>query len=132
MVHAPASSLTRRGLLAADGALGLDAALAACGSETKAAAERLRKAAQAKKDIKVPIGSGYSDIFYVSTPARPADTLFFKELGVNLIVPDKPDPAAVKAGQVVPRVTEPIRSYAKCAPLMEDLAKALENAKKVA
>ncbi|MFI0979549.1 ABC transporter substrate-binding protein [Streptomyces sp. NPDC021093] len=40
--------------------------------------------------------------------------------------------AAVKAGQVIPRVTEPIYSYAKCAPILEDLAKAIENAKKVA
>ncbi|MFF8829707.1 ABC transporter substrate-binding protein [Streptomyces sp. NPDC015131] len=39
---------------------------------------------------------------------------------------------AVKAGQVVPRFTEPIYSYAKCAPLLEDLATAIENAKKVA
>lgn len=39
---------------------------------------------------------------------------------------------AVKAGQVIPRVTEPIYSYAKCAPILEDLAKAIETAKKVA
>ncbi|MGW7414611.1 ABC transporter substrate-binding protein [Streptomyces sp. NPDC054863] len=39
---------------------------------------------------------------------------------------------AVKAGQVIPRVTEPIYSYAKCAPILEDLAKAIESAKKVA
>ncbi|GHC43583.1 ABC transporter substrate-binding protein [Streptomyces flavofungini] len=38
---------------------------------------------------------------------------------------------AVKAGQVIPRVTEPIFSYAKCAPILEDLAKAIEKAKKV-
>ncbi|MFG2332176.1 ABC transporter substrate-binding protein [Streptomyces sp. NPDC048604] len=141
----------------------------------EAAAERVRKAAKGKKDIKVLIGSGSPDLFYVSTPVRPTDTLYFKELGVNLVVPTKLDPAgwfeglswenvdkyaadiimldnrtsalqpealkakptwaalpAVKAGQVIPRVTEPVYSYAKCAPLLEDLAKALENAKKVA
>ncbi|MGW1891552.1 ABC transporter substrate-binding protein [Streptomyces sp. NPDC002004] len=38
---------------------------------------------------------------------------------------------AVKAGQVVPRVTEPIFSYDKCAPILEDLAEAIEKAKKV-
>ncbi|MEW2527274.1 ABC transporter substrate-binding protein [Streptomyces sp. NPDC047071] len=38
---------------------------------------------------------------------------------------------AVKAGQVIPRVTEPIFSYAKCAPILEDLAEAIEKAKKV-
>ncbi|MFE5301324.1 ABC transporter substrate-binding protein [Streptomyces sp. NPDC056632] len=140
----------------------------------EAAAERVRKAAQGKKDIKVLIGSGSPDLFYVSTPARPTDTLYFKELGVNVITPAKLDQGgwfeglswenvgkyqadiimldnrtsalqpealkakptwaalpAVKAGQVIPRVTEPLYSYAKCAPLLEDLAKALENAKKV-
>ncbi|MFD7100403.1 ABC transporter substrate-binding protein [Streptomyces xanthophaeus] len=38
---------------------------------------------------------------------------------------------AVKAGQVAPRVTEPIYSYDKCAQILEDLAKAVQNAKKV-
>lgn len=38
---------------------------------------------------------------------------------------------AVKAGQVIARNPEPILSYDKCAPLLEDLAEALENAKKV-
>ncbi|MEU6368222.1 ABC transporter substrate-binding protein [Streptomyces sp. NPDC046931] len=38
---------------------------------------------------------------------------------------------AVKAGQVIPRNPEPILSYDKCAPLLEDLAKAIETAKKV-
>lgn len=141
----------------------------------EAAAERVRKAAKGKKDIKVLIGSGSPDLFYVSTPVRPTDTLYFQELGVTIITPDKLDQGgwfeglswenvgkykadlimldnrtsalqpealtskptwaalpAVKAGQVIPRVTEPIYSYAKCAPLLEDLAKALENAKKVA
>ncbi|WP_128378747.1 ABC transporter substrate-binding protein [Streptomyces cavernae] len=38
---------------------------------------------------------------------------------------------AVKAGQVIPRSPEPILSYDKCTPLLENLAEALENAKKV-
>ncbi|KIF69802.1 ABC transporter substrate-binding protein [Streptomyces sp. AcH 505] len=38
---------------------------------------------------------------------------------------------AVKAGQVVPRVAEPIFSYDKCAPILDDLAKAVRTAKKV-
>ncbi|MFE2597824.1 ABC transporter substrate-binding protein [Streptomyces sp. NPDC059396] len=37
---------------------------------------------------------------------------------------------AVKAGQVVPRTTEPVFSYDKCAPILDDLAAAIENAKK--
>jgi iron complex transport system substrate-binding protein len=38
---------------------------------------------------------------------------------------------AVKAGQVIARNPEPILSYDKCAPLLEDLAKAIETAEKV-
>ncbi|MBA2806372.1 ABC transporter substrate-binding protein [Streptomyces sp. KM273126] len=38
---------------------------------------------------------------------------------------------AVKAGQVIARDPEPILSYDKCAPLLENLAEAIENAKKV-
>ncbi|WP_455354559.1 ABC transporter substrate-binding protein [Streptomyces sp. SYSU K217416] len=38
---------------------------------------------------------------------------------------------AVKAGQITPRVTEPIFSYAKCAPILEELAEAIKKAKKV-
>ncbi|GLV96913.1 ABC transporter substrate-binding protein [Streptomyces lavendulae] len=38
---------------------------------------------------------------------------------------------AVKAGQIAPRVTEPIYSYEKCAQILEDLAKTVQNAKKV-
>ncbi|MFJ8074790.1 ABC transporter substrate-binding protein [Streptomyces sp. NPDC096176] len=138
------------------------------------AAERLRQAAKAKPNLKVLIGSGSQDLFYVSVPEMSADTLYFQELGVKFVEP-KPNAAgffeelswenagkyeadiimldnrtgtlqpdtlkakptwaglpAVKAGQVVPRVTEPIYSYDKCAPILEDLAKAIENAKKVA
>ncbi|MCT7350857.1 ABC transporter substrate-binding protein [Streptomyces sp. 15-116A] len=38
---------------------------------------------------------------------------------------------AVKAGQVIPRSAEPILSYDKCVPLVENLAAAIEKAKKV-
>ncbi|MFD4560075.1 ABC transporter substrate-binding protein [Streptomyces sp. NPDC058469] len=38
---------------------------------------------------------------------------------------------AVKADQVIARNPEPILSYDKCAPLLEDLATAIESAKKV-
>ncbi|MFG2196164.1 ABC transporter substrate-binding protein [Streptomyces sp. NPDC048639] len=144
----------------------------------EAAAERLRKAAKSKPDIKVMIGSASDNLFYVSGSNLSADLEYFKQLGVNLVEPpekakkdtggwfeelswenvdkyhadlimmdnrtsalqpaalDKSKPTwsklpAVKAGQVIPRVTEPIYSYDKCAPILEDLAKALEKAKKV-
>ncbi|WP_406405474.1 ABC transporter substrate-binding protein [Streptomyces sp. NBC_00879] len=137
------------------------------------AAARLRAAAKAKPDVKVLIGSGTPELFYVSVPKMSADTLYFQELGVKFVEPKpnaqgffeelswenagkygadiiildnrtgtlQPDALkskptwtqlpAVKAGQVVPRVTEPIYSYDKCAPILEDLAKAIETAKKV-
>ncbi|MER7662453.1 MULTISPECIES: ABC transporter substrate-binding protein [unclassified Streptomyces] len=138
------------------------------------AAARLRAAAKSKPEIKVLIGSGSAELFYVSVPKTSADTLYFQELGVKFIEPKanaqgffeelswenadkygadiimldnrssalqpaalaaKPTWAklpAVKANQVIPRVTEPIYSYDKCAPILEDLAKAIETAKKVA
>ncbi|MEV6394856.1 ABC transporter substrate-binding protein [Streptomyces sp. NPDC051907] len=138
------------------------------------AAARLRAAAKSKPDVKVLIGSGSAELFYVSVPKMSADTLYFQELGVKFVEPkanaqgffeelswenagkydadiiildnrtgtlqpkdlaSKPTWAklpAVKAGQVFPRVTEPIYSYDKCAPILEDLAKAIENAKKAA
>ncbi|MCT9087491.1 ABC transporter substrate-binding protein [Streptomyces sp. ASQP_92] len=39
---------------------------------------------------------------------------------------------AVKAHQIVPRLTEPIYSYARVAPIVDALAQAIENTKKVA
>lgn len=38
---------------------------------------------------------------------------------------------AVKAGQVIPRTTEPIYSYDKCTPILDALAEAIEKAEKV-
>ncbi|WP_370623068.1 ABC transporter substrate-binding protein [Streptomyces tsukubensis] len=38
---------------------------------------------------------------------------------------------AVRAHQVIPRSAEPIYSYDKCAPILDDLAEAIEKAKKV-
>ncbi|MEV8535279.1 ABC transporter substrate-binding protein [Streptomyces sp. NPDC051211] len=139
------------------------------------AAERVRQAAKANPGIKVLIGSGSAEQFYVSLPDKSADTRYFKELGVEFVEPKNPDAAgffeplswenagkyqadliimdnrsgmlqdkelraskptwaglpAVKAGQVAPRVTEPIFSYDACAKVLDGLAAALEKAKKV-
>lgn len=139
------------------------------------AAARLRAAAKANPKIKVLIGSAGADLLYISTPEPSADLRYFKELGVNIVVPGKVDkqgwfeslswenagkypadiimmdnrtsalqPAAlkskptwgqlpaVKAGQVIPRsTTDPIFSYDKCAPALDALAKAIEDARKV-
>ncbi|WP_030205104.1 ABC transporter substrate-binding protein [Streptomyces sp. NRRL S-87] len=137
------------------------------------AAARLRSAAKANPGLKVLIGSGSADLFYVSAAKPGADTRYFQELGLTFVEPKvnaqgffeelswenvgkykadiimldnrtgtlqandlKGKPTwnqlpAVKAGQVIPRVTEPIFSYDKCAPILEDLAAAVEKAKKV-
>ncbi|GLY00222.1 MULTISPECIES: ABC transporter substrate-binding protein [Actinoplanes] len=56
----------------------------------KAAAD-LSAAAKASGGIKVLAGSGAADIFYVSNPGVSSDLMYFKELGVDIIVPEKTD-----------------------------------------
>lgn len=56
----------------------------------KAAAD-LSAAAKAAGGIKVLAGSGAADIFYVSNPKVSSDLMYFKELGVDVIVPEKTD-----------------------------------------
>ncbi|MEU2792940.1 ABC transporter substrate-binding protein [Streptomyces sp. NPDC007100] len=138
----------------------------------KAAAE-LRKAAKSNP-VKVLACSGSADLFYASNPGINSDIMYFKSLGVDIIVPDNLDKAgyfeplswenadkypadvlmldnrtsalqpkdlaakpawaklpAVKAGQVTGWSSEPRFSYAGAAPLIEELTKAIQNAKKV-
>ncbi|MFE7811032.1 ABC transporter substrate-binding protein [Streptomyces sp. NPDC057433] len=142
----------------------------------EAAAERLRKAAKARPEIKVLAGSAAPDVFYVSGSNYSIDLEYFKALGVNIVEPPEEakkatggwfetlswenvdtypadviimddrastiQPAditegtwkklpAVKAGQVISRSPEPILSYDKCTPLLDNLAEAIEKAKKV-
>ncbi|MER7485946.1 ABC transporter substrate-binding protein [Streptomyces sp. NPDC126497] len=142
----------------------------------EAAAERLRKAAKARPEIRVLAGSAAQDVFYVSGSNYSIDLEYFKALGVNLVEPPEEakkatggwfetlswenvdtypadviimddrastiQPAditeatwkklpAVKAGQVIARSPEPILSYDKCTPLLDNLAEAIEKAEKV-
>jgi iron complex transport system substrate-binding protein len=55
------------------------------------AAVDLSAAAKASGGIKVLAGSGAADIFYVSNPKVSSDLMYFKELGVDVIVPEKTD-----------------------------------------
>ncbi|MEV7613379.1 ABC transporter substrate-binding protein [Streptomyces sp. NPDC089799] len=142
----------------------------------EAAAAKVREATKANPGIKVLVGSGSPELFYVSTPETSADLKYFQSLGVEFVAPEKdkldqggfyeslswenagkypadvimldnrsatlqPDALksqkptfaglpAVKAGQVIPRTTEPIYSYEKCAQILEDLAKSIQSAKK--
>ncbi|MFF4602155.1 ABC transporter substrate-binding protein [Streptomyces sp. NPDC001339] len=54
------------------------------------ASERLRQAAKAHP-VKVLACSGSADLFYASNPGISADLMYYKSLGVDLIVPDHLD-----------------------------------------
>ena len=140
----------------------------------EAAAESVRKAAKASGGLKVMAASGSPDLFYVSNPKNNTDLLYFRELGVDLIVPDKLDkggyfeslswenadkydadlilldsrttalqpkdladkPAwsrlpAVRARQIAPWNAVPRFSWAGSAPLLESLAEAIRDARKL-
>ncbi|GAU66346.1 putative iron-siderophore ABC transporter substrate-binding protein [Streptomyces sp. NBRC 110611] len=56
------------------------------------ASERLRQAAKAHP-VKVLACSGSADLFYASNPGINADLMYYKSLGVDLIVPDHLDKA---------------------------------------
>ncbi|GAA2726252.1 MULTISPECIES: ABC transporter substrate-binding protein [Streptomyces] len=56
----------------------------------EAAAEAVRKAAK-DNPVKVMAASGSADLFYVSNPAVNADLMYFRRLGVDLVVPQKLD-----------------------------------------
>ncbi|EGX57840.1 secreted protein [Streptomyces zinciresistens K42] len=62
----------------------------------EAAAERLRKAAKARPEIKVMAGSASQDIFYVSGTNLSIDLEYFKALGVNFVEP--PESAKKEGG----------------------------------
>ncbi|GAB2613226.1 siderophore-binding protein DesE [Streptomyces capparidis] len=138
------------------------------------AAERLRRAAKASGGLKVMAASAAADLFFVSDPVVYADLSYYRDLGVELVRPDKVEGGffehlswenadkypvdlilldnrtaslqpkdltvkptwaklpAVKAGQIVPWLSEPRFSHAGCAPQIEALAEAIENARKVA
>ena len=54
------------------------------------AVEKLRSAAEqaAGRGIKVLAASGSPDLFYASNPGKNADLIYFRQLGVDVIVPD--------------------------------------------
>ncbi|WP_030814743.1 ABC transporter substrate-binding protein [Streptomyces sp. NRRL S-337] len=59
-------------------------------SRFEKAAEKLRKAARSNP-VKVLACSGSPDLFYASNPGINADLMYYKSLGVDLIVPDHLD-----------------------------------------
>ncbi|MDX6311219.1 MAG: iron-desferrioxamine transport system substrate-binding protein [Streptomyces sp.] len=138
------------------------------------AAATLRSAAKAAGGLKVLAASGSADLFYVSNPGVSSDLMYFRSLGVDIVVPEKTDsggyfeslswenadtydadlilldnrgtalqpkalaakPAwtqlpAVKAGQIAAWEAVPRFSYAGAAPLLENLATSIQQAKKL-
>ncbi|WP_433478174.1 ABC transporter substrate-binding protein [Spirillospora sp. CA-142024] len=74
-------------------ALGADlksAKVTAAKARFEKASETLRAAAEAKRGLKVLAASASPDLFYASSPGKNTDLIYFKELGVDLIVPEKP------------------------------------------
>ncbi|WP_436791103.1 ABC transporter substrate-binding protein [Yinghuangia sp. YIM S10712] len=138
------------------------------------ASETLRQAAKAAGGLKVLAASAAAEQFYASAPDPSADLRYFKELGIQFVIPDKLEAdgyyeilswenagkyaadlimmdnrsvalqpkdltnkptwnelPAVKAGQVVPWVSEPRFTYAGVAPLIEELAAAIAKSRKL-
>jgi len=75
-------------------ALGADlrsAKVTAAKARFEKAAEAVRAAAKAKPGLKVLAASASPDLFYASSPDMNTDLIYYKELGVDLIVPDNLD-----------------------------------------
>ncbi|MER7849641.1 ABC transporter substrate-binding protein [Kitasatospora sp. NPDC096077] len=56
----------------------------------EAAAESVRQAVKASGGIRVLACSASADLFYVSNPKVSSDLMYFAQLGVDIVVPDKP------------------------------------------
>ncbi|MFG1860967.1 ABC transporter substrate-binding protein [Microbispora bryophytorum] len=140
----------------------------------EAAAESVRTAVAGNPGIKVLAASGSPDVLYVSNPEVNTDLMYFTQLGVDVVKPEKPGDGgyyenlswenadkydadlilldnrgtalqpkdltskpswaklpAVRAGQVVGWDPVPRFSYAGAAPILENLASAIRNAKKL-
>ncbi|TDD76141.1 ABC transporter substrate-binding protein [Actinomadura darangshiensis] len=83
--------IERTGALAA--ALGADlksAKVTAAKARFEKASETLRAAAKARPGLKVLAASASPDLFYASSPGKNTDLIYYKSLGVDLIVPEKP------------------------------------------
>jgi iron complex transport system substrate-binding protein len=75
-------------------ALGADLAaapVAAAKTRFEAAAAAVRNAAKARGGLKIMAASATPDLFYVSNPGKNSDLMYFRELGVDLVVPAKVD-----------------------------------------
>ncbi|MFD6433983.1 ABC transporter substrate-binding protein [Streptomyces venezuelae] len=81
-------------------------------------------------------GGWFENLSWENVDKYPADVIMMDNRTSAIQPADISKPTwkklpAVKAGQVIPRIAEPIFSYDKCAPILEDLADAIEKAKKL-
>ncbi|MER7492553.1 ABC transporter substrate-binding protein [Streptomyces pharetrae] len=93
--------------------------------EFEAAAERLRKAAKARPEIKVMAGSASAELFYVSGTNLSIDLEYFKALGVNFIEPS--EKAKAQGGGWFEALSwENVDKYGADIIMMDDRAQALQ------
>ncbi|MFE2316370.1 ABC transporter substrate-binding protein [Streptomyces sp. NPDC059441] len=82
-------------------------------------------------------GGWFENLSWENVDKYPADIIVMDDRSATIQPADITEATwkklpAVKAGQVIARSPEPIVSYAKCTPLLDNLAEAIEKAKKVA
>ncbi|MEU6144260.1 ABC transporter substrate-binding protein [Streptomyces sp. NPDC047081] len=85
---------------------------------------------------KAKTGGWYETLSWENVDKYPADIIMMDDRSATIQPADITQATwkklpAVKAGQVIARSPEPILSYDKCVPMVENLAKAIETAKKV-
>ncbi|OEV03087.1 ABC transporter substrate-binding protein [Streptomyces oceani] len=86
------------------------------------AAETLRETAEERGGLKVLATSGSRDLFYVATPKTNADLIFLRELGVEVVVPDKVD----KDGYFEPLSWENADKYGADVIMLDNRGQALQ------
>ncbi|MFE1799297.1 MULTISPECIES: ABC transporter substrate-binding protein [unclassified Streptomyces] len=82
-------------------------------------------------------GGWFENLSWENVDKYPADIIIMDDRTATIQPADITEATwkklpAVKAGQVIGRTPEPILSYAKCTPMLNNLAEAIEKAKKVA
>ncbi|MFD5287407.1 ABC transporter substrate-binding protein [Streptomyces rochei] len=88
------------------------------------------------EEAKKATGGWFESLSWENVDKYPADIIIMDDRASTIQPADITEGTwkqlpAVKAGQVIARSPEPILSYDKCTPLLDNLAEAIENAKKV-
>ncbi|MER7719936.1 ABC transporter substrate-binding protein [Streptomyces flaveolus] len=88
------------------------------------------------EEAKKATGGWFESLSWENVDKYPADVIIMDDRSSTIQPADITEGTwkqlpAVKAGQVIARSPEPILSYDKCTPLLDNLAEAIENAKKV-